>query len=141
MSTKTTRSGDVELAGEALGVMARAHAPYSRFPVGAALRGRSGRTYLGVNVENASLGLSVCAERIAVFTAVAAGERTFDAIAIATSEASPTPPCGACRQVLLEFADDDLAILHVNSGTPDIVVRHTLGELMPFPFRQFTPGA
>ncbi|MEO6463548.1 MAG: cytidine deaminase [Candidatus Eisenbacteria bacterium] len=141
MSTKTTRSSDLELAGEALGVMPRAHAPYSRFPVGAALLGRSGRTFLGVNVENASLGLSVCAERIAVFTAVAAGERTFDAIAIATSEASPTPPCGACRQVLLEFCDDDLTILHVNSGAPDVVVRHTLGDLMPFPFRQFTPGA
>jgi cytidine deaminase len=141
LSTKTTRSADVELAAEALGMMARAHAPYSRFPVGAALKGRSGRTYLGVNVENASLGLSVCAERIAVFTAIAAGERTFDAIAIATSEASPTPPCGACRQVLLEFCDDDLTILHVNSGAPDVVTRHTLGELMPFPFRQFTPGS
>lgn len=140
MSTKITRSRDLELAGEALAVMSRAHAPYSRFPVGAALLGRSGTTYLGVNVENASLGLSVCAERIAVFTAVAAGERTFDAIAIATSEASPTPPCGACRQVLLEFCDDDLTILHVNSGAPDVVVRHSLGELMPFPFRQFTPG-
>lgn len=141
MSAKTTQGGDLELAHEALGVMSRAHAPYSRFPVGAALRGRSGRTYLGVNVENASLGLSVCAERIAVFTAVAAGEKAFDAIAIATSEAAPTPPCGACRQVLLEFCDDDLTILHVNTGAPDVVARHTLGELMPFPFRQFTPGA
>lgn len=141
MSIKTTQIADLELAGEALDVMPRAHAPYSRFPVGAALRGRSGRTYLGVNVENASLGLSVCAERIAVFTAVTAGEREFEAIAIATSEASPTPPCGACRQVLLEFAGDDLTILHVNSGAPELVVRHTLGELMPFPFRQFTPGA
>jgi cytidine deaminase len=136
-----TQGGDLELAHEALAAMARAHAPYSRFPVGAALRGRSGRSYLGVNVENASLGLSVCAERIAVFTAIAAGERTFDAIAIATSEAAPTPPCGACRQVLLEFCDDDLTILHVNSGAPDVIARHTLGELMPFPFRQFTPGA
>ena len=141
MSAKTTQGGDLELAHEALGVMARAHAPYSRFPVGAALRGRSGRTYLGVNVENASLGLSVCAERIAVFTAIAAGEKAFDAIAIATSESAPTPPCGACRQVLLEFCDDDLTILHVNSGAPNVVARHTLGELMPFPFRQFTPGA
>jgi cytidine deaminase len=140
LSAKTTQGGDLELAHEALGVMARAHAPYSRFPVGAALRGRSGRTYLGVNVENASLGLSVCAERIAVFTAIAAGEKAFDAIAIATSESAPTPPCGACRQVLLEFCDDDLTILHVNSGAPDVVARHTLGELMPFPFRQFTPG-
>jgi cytidine deaminase len=141
LSAKTTQGGDLELAHEALGVMSRAHAPYSRFPVGAALRGRSGRTYLGVNVENASLGLSVGAERIAVFTAVAAGEKAFDAIAIATSEAAPTPPCGACRQVLLEFCDDDLTILHVNTGAPDVVARHTLGELMPFPFRQFTPGA
>jgi cytidine deaminase len=140
LSPNTTKSGDLELAHEALGIMSRAHAPYSRFPVGAALRGRSGRTYLGVNVENASLGLSICAERVAVFTAIATGEREFDSIAIATSEAAPTPPCGACRQVLLEFAGDDLTILHVNSGAPDVVARHTLGELVPFPFRQFTPG-
>ena len=141
MSTKTTPTEDLALAHQALEAMSRAHAPYSKFPVGAALRGRSGRTYLGVNVENASLGLSVCAERIAMFTAITAGERGFDAIAIATSESAPTPPCGACRQVLLEFCGDDLSVLHVNTGAPDVVARHTLGELVPFPFRQFTPGS
>ena len=114
MSTNTQEARDLTLAHKALEVMSRAHAPYSRFPVGAALLGRSGKTYLGVNVENASLGLSVCAERIAVFTAVTAGEKSFDAIAIATSEAAPHGGVGA---------------------------RHTLGELVPFPFRQFTPGA
>ena len=141
MNPTTTQGGDVALAAEALGVMSRAHAPYSRFPVGAALRGRSGKTYLGVNVENASLGLSVCAERIAMFNAITAGERQFEAIAIATNENAPTPPCGACRQVLLEFCGDDLLVLHVNTGAPEKVARHTLGELVPFPFRQFTPGA
>jgi len=141
LSTNTEAARDLTLAHKALEVMSRAHAPYSRFPVGAALLGRSGKTYLGVNVENASLGLSVCAERIAIFTAITAGERAFDAIAIATSESAPTPPCGACRQVLLEFGGDELSVLHVNSGRPDVVARHTLGELVPFPFRQFTPGA
>ena len=134
-------SGDGELANEALDALARAHAPYSRFPVGAALRGRSGRTYRGVNVENASLGLSICAERVALFSAVAAGERDFDAIAIATRAASPTPPCGACRQVLLEFAGDDLPVLLTTATKTRGVERHTLGELVPLPFRRFEPEA
>jgi cytidine deaminase len=112
----------------------RAYAPYSSFPVGAALLGKSGRTFTGVNVENASLGLSICAERNAVFAAVAAGERTFDAIAIATQADTPTLPCGACRQVLLEFADD-LSVHLAGSGGP--IETHTLSELLPRPFRTF----
>ena len=131
MSTKTTPTEDLALAHQALEAMSRAHAPYSKFPVGAALRGRSGRTYLGVNVENASLGLSVCAERIAMFTAITAGERGFDAIAIATSESAPTPPCGACRQVLWEFGGDLEIVLANLEG---IQARHQLKELLPFPF-------
>ena len=94
------------LIAEARRVMSHAHAPYSRFPVGAALLGESGRIYLAVNVENASYGLSVCAERSSVFAAVAAGERNFLALAVATDTERPTPPCGACRQVLREFVAD-----------------------------------
>ena len=134
-------SGDRELAQEALEALSRAHAPYSRFPVGAALRARSGRTYRGVNIENASLGLSICAERVAVFTAVAAGEKEFDAIAIVTRASSPTPPCGACRQVLLEFAGDDLPVVLATTTQAAATERHTLGELVPVPFRRFEPGA
>ena len=81
-----------------------AHAPYSRFPVGAALLTSTGRIFLGCNVENASYGLTTCAERAAVFAAVVAGEREFSAIAITAREGQGAPPCGACRQVLQEFA-------------------------------------
>jgi cytidine deaminase len=84
----------------------RAYAPYSRFPVGAALLTASGRVYLGCNVENASFGLTLCAERNAVFKAVSDGEREFVAIAITAGERKPSSPCGACRQVLHEFAPD-----------------------------------
>ena len=140
MSPATERD-DNALLDEARTALTAAHAPYSRFPVGAALRARSGRTYRGVNVENASLGLSICAERAAIFSAVTAGERAFDAIAIVTRAAEPTPPCGACRQVLLEFCDDDLPILLSTAGAPATVERQTLGALAPRAFRQFEPGA
>ena len=79
----------------------RSYSPYSRFRVGAALLGRSGTIYLGTNVENASFGLSICAERAAVCRAIADGEQAFEAIAICADGSEPTPPCGACRQVLL----------------------------------------
>ncbi len=90
-----------------------AYAPYSRFAVGAALRTRTGRVFRGCNVENLSYGLTICAERNALFAAVAAGEREFDAIAIVADSKEPVTPCGACRQVLAEFALD----LAVTSAT------------------------
>jgi cytidine deaminase len=108
-----------------------AYAPYSRFRVGAAvLAGRA--VFRGVNVENASYGLTVCAERVAVGTAVAAGARRLDAVAIASGTREPTPPCGACLQVLAEFGGPDLPV--VLAGAGGRIVETTLGELMPHGF-------
>ena len=92
------------LMEEARRARGNAHAPYSRFPVGAALLTSSGRIFHGCNVENASYGLTTCAERTAVFAAITAGEREFTAIAVTAREGSGAPPCGSCRQVLQEFA-------------------------------------
>jgi cytidine deaminase len=89
---------------------ASAYAPYSRFPVGAAVLAGSGRIYPGCNVENASFGLSNCAERTAVFRAVAAGEKSIRAVAVYTPTKLPTTPCGACRQVINEFGPDALVV-------------------------------
>jgi cytidine deaminase len=119
------------LVAEARGALAQAHAPYSNFPVGAALLGESGRVYRGTNVENASLGLSVCAERAAVFAAVVAGERRFRALAVVTDTDRPTPPCGACRQVLREFAAE--LPIHL-AGRGNAIETRRLSELLPFAF-------
>jgi len=89
---------------------AKAYAPYSKFRVGSAVLGRTGKVYSGCNVENASFGLCNCAERSAVFAAVAAGERTIRAVAVYTPTPLPTAPCGACRQVINEFGPDSLVI-------------------------------
>jgi cytidine deaminase len=87
-----------------------AYAPYSEFPVGAAVVGASGKLYAGCNVENASFGLCNCAERTAIFTAVAAGEKSIKAVAVYTPTPLPTAPCGACRQVINEFGPEALVI-------------------------------
>jgi cytidine deaminase len=88
----------------------RAYAPYSNFPVGAAVIGGSGKIYSGCNVENASFGLCNCAERTAIFTAIAAGERSVKAVAVYTPTPLPTAPCGACRQVINEFGPEAVVI-------------------------------
>lgn len=92
------------LVARALAARERAHAPYSQYRVGAALLTRAGEVFTGVNIENASYGLTICAERVAVFRAIEAGERDFAALAVATRDGGT--PCGACRQVLREFARD-----------------------------------
>lgn len=125
---------DRSLIEAALQARERAYAPYSAFPVGAALRDGQGAVYTGVNVENASLGLSICAERNAVFAAVAHGVRSFEAVAIVGGDGGPTPPCGACRQVLTEFAPDLKILLSTPSGQVSV---HRLSELQPYPFRSF----
>jgi cytidine deaminase len=93
-----------------------AYSPYSKFNVGAAVLAGSGKIYPGGNVENASYGLSICAERTAIFTAVAAGERALEALAVYTPTPAPTMPCGACRQVLHEFGSQALVISICNSS-------------------------
>jgi cytidine deaminase len=108
-----------------------AHAAYSNFRVGAALRANSGRIFGGCNVENATYGLTVCAERVAIFKAISEGERGFDAIAVVTDTDTPTPPCGACRQLIWEFCGDVPVILaNLNGKTETIRMR----ELFPKPF-------
>ncbi|MBK8166353.1 MAG: cytidine deaminase [bacterium] len=116
----------------------RSYSPYSRFRVGAALLGRSGTVYLGTNVENASFGLSICAERAAICRAIADGERAFTAIAVCADGGQPTPPCGACRQVLLEFGPDLVVLMAGNRGADGPVLAATAGELVPLAFTDFS---
>lgn len=124
---------DDDLVAAARAVRAHAWAPYSHFAVGAALRHRDGRIVAGCNVENATYGLTMCAERVAVFKAVSEGLRPgeFTAVAVVADTDEPTPPCGACRQILWEFCGD----VPVALATPtDVTVVLSLGELLPRPF-------
>lgn len=124
-------SGSEELVEAARAGRENAVAPYSKFKVGAALRTKSGRIYSGCNVENASYGLTVCAERVALLKALSEGEREFTAVAVVADAATPTAPCGPCRQLLWEYCGNIDVIL----ATPTKILRtHTMGELLPFPF-------
>jgi cytidine deaminase len=107
-----------------------AYAPYSKYQVGAALRTKAGKTYLGANIENAAYPDSICAERVAVFKAVMEGERDFDAVAVVTRDGGS--PCGSCRQVLAEFALDAKVILANEQG--EVVQETTVRELLPGAF-------
>jgi cytidine deaminase len=126
--TETERNDLIRLARDA---RSHAHAPYSRFPVGAALLTDGGDIITGCNVENASFGLTICAERVALSAAVAAGHRRFQALAIATPGGHS--PCGACRQFAAEFCDD-LPILLIDSDHPERVVETRLNALLPARF-------
>lgn len=117
-----------DLIAKAMETRKRAYVPYSHFAVGAALLTKSGRVYTGCNVENASYGLSICAERAAVFKAVSEGERDFEAIAVVTEHG--VTPCGACRQVLMEFGEDI-----------QVIVADEAGEYRVFGLRELLPEA
>ena len=108
-----------------------AHAPYSNFRVGAALRSTSGRIFGGCNVENATYGLTICAERVAIFKAVSEGEHGFSAIAVITDTEVLTPPCGACRQLIWEFCGDISVSMANLKGKIEVV---QMRELFPRPF-------
>jgi cytidine deaminase len=108
-----------------------AHAPFSAFRVGAAVRAKSGKIYTGCNVENASYGLTCCAERVAIFKAISEGERDFEAIAVVTDTDAPTPPCGPCRQIIWEFCGDVPVLLANLKGKAE---QESSGKLLPRPF-------
>lgn len=121
-----------DLAERARQAQALAYAPYSRFPVGAALLTSDGRVFVGANVENASYGLTVCAERTAMYQAVLAGARQVTAIAICTNLSPPAAPCGMCRQTLAEFAEEAQIVLLAPSGPAQVTL---LSTLLPQAFR------
>jgi cytidine deaminase len=121
------------LVAAARAVRRRAYAPHSNFHVGAAVLDERGRMHVGCNVENASFGLTICAERNAMAAAVAAGARRLRAVAVVTGTHPPGSPCGACRQVLAEFGADDLPVL-LASPTGQVEETH-LGALLPRAFR------
>lgn len=110
---------------------ARAFAPYSNFLVGAALEGDDGTIVMGCNVESASYGLTICAERVAIVKAVSEGRRRFRRIAVVTDTDKPTPPCGACRQLLWEFAPDAEVVIANLRG---VTLKYTVAELLPAGF-------
>jgi len=119
------------LTDGALAARNNAHAPYSHFLVGAALEAEDGRVFTGCNVENATYGLSVCAERVAVFKAISEGARKFHRIAVAADTDVLAPPCGACRQILWEFCGD-IEVTLVNPRGKTEVFR--MKDLFPRPF-------
>jgi cytidine deaminase len=122
---------NVDLVAAARRAREHAHAPFSHFRVGAALETADGTVVTGCNVENATYGLTICAERVAMFKAISEGHRAFTRIAIVADTDAPTPPCGACRQILWEFGGNleiILANVHSEKGT------HRLKDLLPLPF-------
>jgi len=119
------------LVAAALEVRKNAHAPFSKFRVGAALEDEAGRVHTGCNVENATYGLTVCAERVAVFKAISEGARKFRRIAVAANTDVLTPPCGACRQILWEFCGDiDIVLANPRGKTETLHLK----DLFPRPF-------
>jgi cytidine deaminase len=124
---------DTVLIAAARAAREHAHAPFSNFRVGAAVRAKSGRIFSGCNVENATFGLTLCAERVAIFKAISEGERGFDGVAVVADTEVLTPPCGSCRQILWEFCGDAEVVLANLKGK---VERHRMSALLPQPFDQ-----
>jgi cytidine deaminase len=122
-----------ELVKAALGAKRRAYAPYSHFHVGAALLSSNGRIYTGCNVEISTFALTICAERSAIFKAISEGDRNFKAIAVVSDDPDYTPPCGACRQVLMDLAGNIDFLMVNGKGAIKIV---PLKELLPHAFGQ-----
>jgi cytidine deaminase len=131
MKHKLTAAQLQRLLAAAAAARRHAHAPYSKFRVGAALLAASGKIYTGVNVENASYGLTICAERVAAGNAVTAGERRIIAVAV-VADGAPSP-CGACRQVLAEFGDS--IVVCADPRKPGAARLEQLGDLLPHAFR------
>jgi cytidine deaminase len=132
MGKRSTRPGDDELLERAKEARAMAHAPYSGFEVGAALVASDGRVFTGCNIENSTYGLTMCAERVAIFKAVSEGASEIRKIAVVADYANPTPPCGCCRQMIWEFATDDAEVILANlSGD---VQKFAIKELFPEAF-------
>ena len=122
---------DEKLVKAAIKARENAHAPFSNFKVGAAVETKSGEIVTGCNIENATYGLTICAERVAIFKAVSEGEREFVKIAVVADTANLTPPCGACRQIIWEFAGDIPVILANLDGTTETI---QMSELFPRAF-------
>lgn len=131
MSTGTQRIPEEGLVDLARAARERAVATYSGFKVGAALEAADGTVIAGCNIENATYGLTVCAERVAIFTALSGGHRAFVRIAVVADTEEPTPPCGACRQIIWEFCGDVEVVL---ANLARIAARHRLSALLPHPF-------
>lgn len=122
-----------ELIQKAQEAKALARAPYSGFRVGAALLGKSGRIYTGCNLENLSLSLSLCAERIALIKALSEGEKEFEVLALTSDAFEPVTPCGACRQMLIEYAPS-VRIISLNMSQDNVMLT-SIQELLPHPFK------
>ena len=121
------------LIKEATDMLGKAYVPYSKFPVGAALSTKDGQIFTGCNIENASYPLTNCAERTAMFKAVSEGQRSFDYLVVTGNTEGPISPCGACRQVLVEFCEPDMPVLLTNKKGK--VKETTVSELLPGAFQ------
>ena len=128
MTTRPPTEADLE--ARAIDAQHHAYAPYSKFRVGAAAQ-MSGEVFAGANVENASYGLTICAERVAVFSAAIAGKRELEAVAVCSDASPPSSPCGACRQVMHEFAPDPTAVTVIAINPRGEQRTWTLAELLP----------
>jgi cytidine deaminase len=126
-----------KLLDQARQVREAAYAPYSNFKVGAAVLTKSGRIFTGCNIENASFGATICAERVAIFAAVAAGQRQIKALAVIADTPRPVAPCGLCRQVLQEFGSDDCHVIMANLKGE--YRQLTMAQLLPFAFEFHRP--